>query len=221
MSSGSEAVLDHPPEDGLGQVVWRLDRLLRWPEDAFNFIAAMAIMLLMLMGVVQIIAGLRWLFNAPIFGYIDAIELAMPILAIMGIAYCQRQGVHIRMDVLIQNFSGRLLWMTETFAATCTFLIMIALTYFAYNFFLDAFVIGDSTTDAELNTWPSKLLVPIAFGLMVLRAAVQILGALRLSINPTLTPVGVVVQKDIAEQAQAEIREAMVGEENSKPGELR
>ena len=152
MSSGSEAVLDRPPEDGLGQLVWRLDRLLRWPEDAFNFIAAMAIMLLMLMGVVQIVAGLRWLFNAPIFGYIDAIELAMPILAIMGIAYCQRQGVHIRMDVLIQNFSGRLLWMTETFAATCTCLIMLALTYFSYNFFLDAFVIGDSTTDAELNT---------------------------------------------------------------------
>lgn len=212
MSSGSEAVLDRPPEDGLGQLVWRLDRLLRWPEDAFNFIAAMAIMLLMLMGVVQIVAGLRWLFNSPIFGYIDVIELAMPVLAIMGIAYCQRQGVHIRMDVLIQNFSGRLLWITETFAATCTFLIMLALTVFAYNFFLDAFVIGDSTSDAELDTWPSKLLVPIAFGLMALRTVVQILGAFRLSLNPKLQPVGVVVQKDIAEQAQAEIREAMVGE---------
>ncbi len=136
----------------------------------------------------------------------------MPILAIMGIAYCQRQGVHIRMDVLIQNFSGRLLWITETFAAICTFLIMIALTYFAYNFFLDAFVIGDSTTDAELNTWPSKLLVPVAFALTVMRAGVQILGALRLSINPALQPVGVVVQKDIAEQAQEEIREAMIGD---------
>lgn len=212
MSSGSEAVLERPPEDGLGQIVWRLDRLLRWPEDAFNFIAAMAIMLLMLMGVVQIVAGLRWLFNAPIFGYIDVIELAMPVLAIMGIAYCQRQGVHIRMDVLIQNFSGRLLWITESFAALCTFLIMVALTVFAYNFFLDAFVIGDSTSDAELDTWPSKLLVPIAFGLMALRTVVQFLGAVRLSVNPTLEPVGVVVQKDIAEQAQAEIREAMVGE---------
>lgn len=201
--------LARPPEDGLGHLVWRLDRLLRWPEDAFNFIAAMAIMLLMLMGVVQIVAGLRWLFNAPIFGYIDMIELSMPILAIMGIAYCQRQGVHIRMDILIQNFSGRLLWTVETFAALCTFGIMCFLTYFAWNFFNDAFVIGDSTTDAELDTWPSKLLVPIAFALMVLRSIVQVLGGLRLALNPALTPVGVVVQKDIAEQAQEEIREAM------------
>ena len=94
---------------------------------------------------------------------------------------------------------------------------MLALCYFAYSFFLDAYVIGDSTTDAELNTWPSKLLVPIAFGLMVLRAGVQILGALRLSINPSLQPVGVVVQKDIAEQAQAEIREALVADEDDAP----
>lgn len=209
MSSGTEMTLARPPEDGLGHLVWRLDRLLRWPEDAFNFIAAMAIMLLMLMGVVQIVAGLRWLFNAPIFGYIDMIELSMPILAIMGIAYCQRQGVHIRMDILIQNFSGRLLWTVETFAALCTFGIMCFLTYFAWNFFNDAFVIGDSTTDAELDTWPSKLLVPIAFALMVLRSIVQVLGGLRLALNPALTPVGVVVQKDIAEQAQEEIREAM------------
>ena len=213
MSSGSEAVLDTPPEDGLGQLVWRLDRILRFPEDAFNFIAAMAIMLLMLMGVVQIVAGLRWLFNAPIFGYIDVIELAMPVLAIMGIAYCQRMGVHIRMDILIQNFSGRLLWTVETFAALCTCAIMCFLTYFAWNFFNDAFVIGDSTTDAEIDTWPSKLLVPIAFALLVLRAFVQVLGGLRLAINPGLQPIGVVVQKDIAEQAQEEIREAMAGEE--------
>ena len=208
MSSGTELTLEHPPEDALGRLVWRLDRLLRWPEDAFNFIAAMAILLLMIMGVVQIVAGLRWLFNAPIFGYIDVIELSMPVLAIMGIAYCQRMGVHIRMDLLIQHFSGRLLWIVETFAAVCTFVIMIFLCYFAWNFFWDAYTIGDSTTDAEIDTWPSKLLVPIAFGLLVLRMAVQILGGLRLAMDPSLVPVGVVVQKDIAEQAQEEIREA-------------
>lgn len=215
MSSGSEAILERPPEDGLGQVVWRLDRLLRWPEDAFNFIAAMAIMLLMLMGVIQIVAGLRWLFNAPIFGYIDAIELAMPILAIIGIAYCQRQGTHIRMDILIGRFKGRPLWVIESCVALITLLLTVLLAIFAYAFFFDAFTLGDSTSDAELDTWPSKLLVPLAFGLLSLRLVVQFLGAFRLALSPDLIPVGVVVQKDIAEQAQEEIREAMAGADKS------
>lgn len=188
-----------------------------------NLLAAFAILFLMLLGVVQIVlrprafcipgteACIPW-FGAPIFGYIDAIELAMPVLAIIGIAYCQRQGVHIRMDILMQRLSGRTLWIVETLAAVATTIIMLLLAYFAFNFFRDAYVIGDSTTDAEIDTWPSKLLVPIAFVLMALRTGLQALGGLRLVIDPGLVPVGVVVQKDIAEQAKDEIREAMAGE---------
>ena len=213
MSHGADVALTAPPQDAFGRLVWRMDRLLRWPEDALNLIAAGAIMFLMLMGVVQIVVSARVLFNAPIFGYIDATELAMPILAILGIAYCQRQGVHIRMDILMQRFDGRVLWVIETFAALATATIMIFLTYFAFNFFWDAYTIGDSTTDAEIDTWPSKLLVPFAFSLMVMRTLVQALGGFRLAMDPSLPPVGVVVQKDIAEQAQDEIREATVGED--------
>ena len=79
-------------EDGLGRAIDRADRLISPLENLLNFIAAIAVMFLMLLGVVQIALRTRWLFNAPIFGYIDMIELAMPILAVLGIAYCQRHG---------------------------------------------------------------------------------------------------------------------------------
>lgn len=206
------ATTEHPPEDSLGRIVWHFDRALRWPENALNFIAATAILFLMLLGVVQVLMRAKWLFNAPIFGYIDMIELAMPVLAIIGISYCQRTGTHIRMDILMARLTGRMLWIIETFAAACTLILFALLAWFAWNFFSDAFTIGDSTADAEIDTWPSKLLVPLAFGLLMLRMAVQTLGAARLAMRPDLAPVGVVVQKDIAAQAQEEIREAMGGE---------
>ncbi len=186
-----------------------MDRALRVPENALNFLAAAAVLFLMLLGVVQIMLRMKWLFNAPIFGYIDMIEVAMPVLAILGIAYCQRTGTHIRMDILMNRFSGRLLWIVECFAAIATLIIALLLARFAWTFFFDAYSIGDSTTDAEINTWPSKLLVPFAFALLALRMIVQVLGTARLAIKPHLTPVGVIVQKDIAAQAQEEIREAM------------
>ena len=208
MSGPVNDEITETPQDGLGSLVWHIDRVLRAPEDALNFLAAAATFFLMLLGVTQIVLNFLGL---PIFGYIDMIELAMPILAILGIAYCQRLGTHIRMDILVQNFRGRLLWGVESFAALCTFIIAIFLMLFAWNFFLDAYQIGDSTTDAEINTWPSKILVPIAFALWACRMLVQFLGAVRLTMNPALLPVGVVVQKDIAEQAQDEIREAMGG----------
>jgi len=203
------ATTDAPPPDGLGRLVWRLDRVIRAPEDALNLLAAIAILFLMLLGVVQIVLRAKWLFGAPIFGYIDMVELAMPILAILGVAYCQRQGVHIRMDILVQHLQGRVLWIIETIVAALTLVIAILLARFAWVFFHDAWLSGDSTTDAELLTWPSKLLVPMAFALLVLRMVVQLLGALRLAIAPDRAPIGVVLQKDIAAQAQEEIREAM------------
>ena len=211
------------PEDGFGQVIWAIDRVLRLPENALNMVAAAATMFLVLIGVYQIVIGMRdlctfgedpiciGLINKPMFGYIDMIELAMPVLAIIGIAYCMRMGTHIRMDLLIGRLRGRLLWSIETLVALVTLIFAILMARFSFDFFYDAYTLGDSTTDAELDTWPSKLLVPLAFALLACRLLVQFLGALRLVVNPDLPPVGVLVQKDIAEQAQEEIREAMAG----------
>lgn len=223
MSDSTDDTRRPRPDDPLGQVVWSMDRALRWPENAFNLVAAAATMFLVLIGVYQIVIGMRnlctfgedpvciGLINKPMFGYIDMIELAMPILAIIGIAYCMRMGTHIRMDLLVGQLRGRMLWGLETFVALVTLIFAILMARFSYDFFYDAYSLGDSTTDAELSTWPSKLLVPVAFALLALRVLVQFLGALRLTLNPRLPPVGVVVQKDIAEQAQSEIREAMAG----------
>jgi TRAP-type C4-dicarboxylate transport system permease small subunit len=161
----------------------------------------------MLLGVVQVVMRLRWLFNAPIFGYIDMIELSMPILAVLGISYAQRHGVHIRMDILIQNLRGRALWIVETFGTLVTLILIVLLTRFSWVFFKNAYTSGDSTTDALLLTWPSKLLVPIAFGIFALRLLIQFLGSLRLAIDPSREPVGVVVPTDVAGHAREEIRE--------------
>lgn len=202
-------------DDRLGNAVGRADRLLTPVEDLLNFFAAIAVLFLMLLGVVQIVLRARWLFNAPIFGYIDMIELAMPILAVLGISYCQRHGVHIRMDILLLRLKGRVLWVIEAFASLAGFIIIALLARYSWVFFKDAYVSGDSTTDAEFLTWPSKLLVPIALAILSIRLAIQFFGAVRLAIDPEREPIGVVISKDVAEQAQEEIREAF-GEEAAK-----
>ena len=208
------------PADGLGRIVYSGDRLLRPIEGALNFVAAIAVLFLMVLGVVQIILRIRQLcvpwtdlcvtgINAPMFGYIDMIQLAMPILAVLGISYAQRYGVHIRMDIVIERLRGRTLWAIETFNALVTLGIILLLTRFSWVFFHDAYLSGDSTIDALYPTWPSKLLVPIALAILALRMVVQLLGSIRLAIDPTRELVGVVAPQDVAAQAQAEIREVM------------
>ena len=113
------------------------------------------------------------------------------------------------MDILVRRFEGRLLWAVEAFTTFFTLVIIALLVRYSWVFFYDAYNLGDSTRDAEFLIWPTKLVVPVAFGVCVLRLLIQLFGSLRLTMSPDLEPVGVVVAKDVAGQAQEEIREVM------------
>jgi TRAP-type C4-dicarboxylate transport system permease small subunit len=185
----------------------RLNKMVIPVEDAANLLAAFAIMALMLLGVAQIV--LRTVFNNPIDGYIDLVELSMASMAFLGAAYTQRIGSHIRMEMLIGNLKGRSLWALEALGAALAMFIIGVLIYYSYGHFMRALTLGDTTIDAEYPTWPSKLLVPIAFSIWWVRLALQFVGAVRLVIHPDAEPVAVIIVKDVAEQAQDEIHEVM------------
>lgn len=190
-----------------GRTVGLLDRWLAPVENFFNFVAGMAILGLMLLGVGQIL--LRRLFNAPIFGYIDLVELAMATFAFLGAAYCQRLGDHIRMEILISYLRGRTLWIAEFIGTLLALIVVGVLVWYGWEHFLRAYQLGDTTIDAQYPLWPSKLLVPIAFAVWFLRLLLQLVGFLRLARWPQAAPVAVPLMRGVAEQAQEEIREAI------------
>lgn len=196
---------DGSAPDGAAALV-RSDRWLARVEDAFNLVAAAAIFALMLLGVAQIL--LRKLFNAPIFGYIDLVELSMATFAFLGAAYCQRLGDHIRMEILIGRLQGRALWLAELMGTLVAAIIVAVLIWFGWEHFLRSYVLGDTTIDAEYPLWPSKLLVPVAFSLWLLRLLIQLAGFFRLVRRPGALPIAVPVMRDAAEQAREEIRDA-------------
>lgn len=190
-----------------GGVIARADRALSPIEDTANLLAAIAIFLLMILGVGQIV--MRTIFNSPINGYIDLVELSMASMAFLGAAYCQRLGAHIRMELLVGNLKGRVLWGTEIFATLVAMTIIGVLIWYGWGHFMRSYTLGDTTIDAEFPVWPSKLLVPIAFGIWWLRLLIQLFGSIRLFLDPSKEKEGVVTVKDVADQAQDEITEVM------------
>lgn len=183
------------------------DRALAPVENLANLLAAFAIFALMCLGVAQIL--LRTVLNTPITGYIDLVELSMASMAFLGAAYCQRLGAHIRMELLIGRLQGRALWLAEAFGLLVALFIIGTLVWHGWGHFVRSYTLGDTTIDAEFPVWPSKLLVPLAFGLWWLRLAVQFAGSVRLAIDPTKAPQAVVIMKDVADQAQDEIHDIM------------
>lgn len=189
--------------DRFGRVLESCDRGLGVVENGLNLIAGALIFVLMLLGVAQIV--MRTVFAAPIFGYIDIVEVSMVGFAVLSIAFVQRVGGHVRMELLISRLKGRWLWGTElTSAALAAFIVAVLIPY-SYQHFERAFEFGDSTIDIELATWPAKLAVPAALSVLLLRLGVQIAGYLRLLLHPDRVPVAVPVIKDAAALAAEEI----------------
>src|SRR5919106_5968105 len=98
----------------------RADALLSHAEDGLNLIAALAIFFLMFVGVAQIVG--RTVFDFAIYGYIDWMEQASALFAFLGIAYAQRLGSHIGMD-LTMNWQPSNRWKVELFGVSVAFVI--------------------------------------------------------------------------------------------------
>ena len=186
-------------------------RRLGWLEDLLNAVSATSIIVLMLLAVIQVVG--RKVFNAPIFGYIDWVEQIMVLFAFIGVAYCQREGGHVRMELVITNFRHRLLWLVEVIGIVIGLFIIAILIFTSFDHFLRAYEIGDSTINAELPVWPAKLVIPIAFASLWLRLFLQLFGYFRLLLNPGSEVLEVPVIMRVAEEAKKEIQDAL-GEES-------
>ena len=191
-----------------------IDRFFGRIEDAVTLFASAAIFILMLFVVCEVIG--RYVFNRPIPGAIDWIEVYMAIFAFLPAAYAQRLGVHVRMELVIAKMRGRLLWGVECFAVCIGVIYCLIIIDKSWEHFLRSIIDGDSTIDVQLQTWPGKLVVPVALTLLCIRLIIQVWGYGRLAFDPDKVPQAVPVIMDAAEHARAEIEEVM-GRETDDP----
>jgi len=174
---------------GAGGALARADRLYSKLENVLAFLGAFVVFLLMLFVCCEVVA--RTFLNKSIFGFIDTVELSMAAVAFLGAAYCQRLGGHIRMDLVIGLFRGRSLAVVEAIATLVALVVIGLLIEGSWAHFLRAYQIGDSTIDAEIVTWPSKLLAPVGLSFLWLRLLLNLFGFLRLARSPDAERVAV------------------------------
>ncbi|SCM69872.1 TRAP transporter small permease subunit [Donghicola eburneus] len=186
----------------------RMDQGLMRLERFMALLAGLAVFGLMVLAVVSV-SG-RNGFNQPLPGYVDWITQLMPLIAFMGVSYVQRDGGHIRMDILVARLSGRPLWLFELITTGLILILMLLLVWGSWAHFDRSFDMSkpmwsrDSTIDIGLPIWPAKLLAPVAFAVLCLRCTIQVIGYGRAIISGTDSPVAVPLIQSAAEQAAAE-----------------
>ncbi len=205
--SGSHTILQDE------SMLSRIDRLFFKMESLLTLIGGIVIFLLVFLATANVLG--RWIFSWPISGYIDWVEQAMAFFAFLGIAFTQREGGHIRMDMVVGHIHGRSLWVTELLSIILMLFITVVLIYGSFLHFLRAFQIGDSSLDINLPTWPAKLVVPLALTVLALRLMLQIWGYARAIKEGGDQPVAVPLIESAADVAAAEA-DSVMGSDNEE-----
>ncbi len=180
-----------------GSRLSRIDVAFHRLEALLNGISGVVIFALVCLAAVNVLG--RKVFNLPLPGYIDWVEQFMAVFAFFGLAYCQRLGGHIRMDIVIGRLHGRPLWVAEILSVALMLVLTTFLVYGCWFHFLRSFDWAaplwsrDSSIDIALPLWPAKLIVPLSLALLWLRLLLQVWGygrAIRLgSTNPVGVPI--------------------------------
>ncbi len=179
----------------------QMDQGLFKVEGLLNLLAGLVTLAVMFIAVGNIVG--RY-FGYPVPGYIDYMEQAVPAIAILGVAYCQRMGGHIRMDIVIGTLKGRALWIAEFIGVLLMLAITTVLIYGSWDHAYRAIRLGDSTVDINLPTWPTKILFPILFCILSLRLVIHVIAYLKAIKSGEDEPVAVPLIEDVAEQTKRE-----------------
>jgi len=188
-----------PPADSM---LLKIDLAYHRLEKALNYVAATFLFSLMLLACAEVVA--RKLFNSPIHGQADLVEIAIPTMGFFGLAYCQRVAGHVRMEIVVNMLKGRAFWLFEFISNLATIIICGLMIYGSYYHFLRAYEIGDSTMDVELPIWPAKLIITIGFCMLMGRLIISFFGYIQMLQNPNGPIYAVPRSPDIEEIAEAE-----------------
>lgn len=198
----------HSPVLSDGTRLSRVDRWLARVERALAMVAGFLVFALILLAVASV-AG-RNFFNAPLPGYVDWIQQLMLGVGLFGIALAQREGGHIRMDLVVGALRGRALWVVEWVGVLLAFVFVVLLAWGSWEHFGRSFDFDrprwsrDSSIDIDIPLWPAKLVVPVMLGLLALRLGLQLLAYGRAARERSVSPVAVPLAQDPEAKAMAE-----------------
>ena len=166
-----------------GGALGAIDRLVHRIEKLTALICGLSIFALMFVGVVHVLG--RKFFDMPIFGYIDIVEIMMAFMVFLAIAFTERLGGHIRMELFVGMLRGRWLAVFELVGVVLGLAVVGVLLVYSWDHAMRAFYLGDSTIDAQIPLWPSKLIVPISLAILFVRLLVSLAAYMRVILDPT------------------------------------
>jgi len=147
---------------------------MRHIEDWLNLASVFIIMFLMFFATTEIVG--RYIFNSPVPGHVEIVELIMAGVVFFGIAYTERVGGHVRMELFVTRvLKGRAYHIAEAVTCILSLFVYIFILIYTFKASLFAYQVGDNTAYLYWPTWPSKFAIPLGSFFLCTRFIIEII----------------------------------------------
>ncbi len=154
----------------------RLQRVIDAIDDVLMVIGC-----LMLFGLMLVVVGdvvLRYVFNSPLqWSYEVISSYLMPGLFFFAASHTLKAHAHVAVDIVHNYVSRRTRYVLEALAGTlATPVFLLCTVVSATRTLADLQTAATSTSGLALPTWTISLMLPIGFGMLTLRLALNSIG---------------------------------------------
>ena len=120
---------------------------------------------------------LKYTFNRPLFGTIETVSYYYMIGAVyLPLAYVQRRGRHISVELVFDRLPERGKRAAECFALLCAALFFGILGWQSWLDAVNAWRIDEIIMgSATIPIWPSRFFLPVSFGLVFLVSLLRLI----------------------------------------------
>ena len=127
-----------------------------------SFLAAMT-----LMTSLQVL--LRYIFNTGLIWSLEATTYCFAWLVLVGMSYCVRKRTHIALDLVVNRFGERTRRAIGVLAIVVCLAYSLMMLYGSSLFVQRLFTLGHEARDLPVARWLLSIILPVGFGLLLLR----------------------------------------------------
>jgi len=152
-----------------------LNKIVGWLTKIAKGLALCIIFIMMVFIFVAVIGRM---FQHPVLGDVELVQLCMIVLIMFGLAYTQSADAHISIGLLVDRFPGRMQWIMDILAYLLT---IVACGIISWIFVKAALkeISGHvlSTTLLNIPYYPFKFIIATGFALWGLQALLKLFQA--------------------------------------------
>jgi len=150
---------------------------VEWAVHSLTYLSAVTLIILLTVTFASVI--MRYVFNAPILGSNEIIQLASVVLVMLAMPGAAQADMHIRVDVFDEHIGalGRLAG--DMLTRVLSVYLLGILAWRAWGKLMDAAEFGDATNMLGIPLWPFYGLLILGSILYALVLAIQFVDIIR------------------------------------------